>query len=172
MGSDEPVETNFRKALRRERESRKWSQAHMAKLLSEKGLTIYPTTVAKIEADERAARLEEVVAIADILGVSIDALVGRSADHPVGDKTLALNALAEVLQHGLWEVGVLASGLRSRIADLDACDDLARDEKALRDAAQRAAAALDEATGTLKDAMQRVGKIQVRRMKKLIGDEK
>ena len=164
MGNHEPVETDFRKTLRRERETRKWSQAHMATLLCEKGLNIYPTTVAKIEAGERSARLDEVVAIADILGVSIDALVGRPADHQIGDKALALNALAEVIQHAVWEAGVLESGLRTRIADLDAFDDLARDESALLSAAERAGAALDGATEALRGALDRVGKVQLRRV--------
>ena len=173
MGSNEPVETDFRKTLWRERKSRDWSQAHMAKLLCEKGLAIYPTTVAKIEAGERAARLDEVVAIADILGVSIDALVGRSADHRVGDKTLALNALTDVIQHAVWEVGVLRSGLHNRIADLDACDDLVRDESALLSAAKRADAALDGAAGALRDAHKQVGKVQLARVQgRIIRGEK
>ncbi len=66
--------------MRTEREHRKWSPAHLAKLLSDNGVEqIYPTTVAKIEAGERKVRINEATVIADLFGVSLDSLLGRGA---------------------------------------------------------------------------------------------
>ena len=66
--------------MRRERKSRGLSLAQLAKLLQAKGIKrIYPTTIAKIEYGERPAKLDEAIALADVFGVSLDALVGRSA---------------------------------------------------------------------------------------------
>jgi transcriptional regulator with XRE-family HTH domain len=80
VGKQSPVETRFRERVRRERERRGWSQADLAKQLSSKGIhSIYPTTVAKIEAGDRAVRIDEATALAGIFDVSVDALLGRSA---------------------------------------------------------------------------------------------
>jgi hypothetical protein len=50
----------------------------MAKLLSENGIPmIHATTIAKIEAGSRPTRIDEAIGIADVFGISLDALLGR-----------------------------------------------------------------------------------------------
>ena len=41
---------------------------------------IYSTTVAKIESGERAVRIDEAAALADLFDVSVDALLGRNVE--------------------------------------------------------------------------------------------
>lgn len=71
------VATQFGKRLRTERERRGWSQAELAKLLAGKGIPAHPTTIAKLEAAERHAKMRELVGLADIFGMSVDTLLGR-----------------------------------------------------------------------------------------------
>lgn len=79
MGKQSSVETRFRERVKRERERRGLSQSDLAKQLSAKGIhSIYATTVAKIESGERAVRIDEAAALADLFGVSTDALMGRA----------------------------------------------------------------------------------------------
>jgi transcriptional regulator with XRE-family HTH domain len=86
----------FGKRLREEREHRELSQAQLAKLLSARGITAYPTTIAKIESGERVVRIEELVGIADLLDLSLDALIGRR-ERPGGDLGYAERALREAI---------------------------------------------------------------------------
>lgn len=73
------AEDRFRERLRRERESHHWSQADLARKLAAVGLSVHPTTIAKIEAGDRAVRIAEAVAIAEIFGFSLDEAFGRTA---------------------------------------------------------------------------------------------
>ncbi len=87
------------KRIRDERRGRDWTQAELANLLRDTGLGVYPTTIAKIEAGERAPRIEEIVAIADVFEVSLDMLVDRQ---PVAkDVDFALRALIEQSERAL-----------------------------------------------------------------------
>ena len=75
MGKQGRVGDQFRERLRSERVRRDWSQSDVAKMLSDKGIDgIYPTTIAKIEAGDRAVRIDELLAIADLFEVSLDGL--------------------------------------------------------------------------------------------------
>jgi len=50
----------------------------MAALLSDSGVPmIHATTIAKIEAGDRPTRIDEAIGIADLFGISLDALLGR-----------------------------------------------------------------------------------------------
>lgn len=78
MGRQSPAENRFRKRVRDERERRGWSQSDLSKLLQENGShSIYPSTVAKIEAGDRRVAIDEAQAIAELFGVSVDSLLGR-----------------------------------------------------------------------------------------------
>ena len=66
---------------------------HIATLLSDKGFAIFPTTVAKIESRGRAARIDELVAVADLFGISVDALLGRSPKGDGGRQSIAFSGL-------------------------------------------------------------------------------
>ena len=78
MSMQKWADDRFGKRVKAERERRGWSQAEMAKILSDKGLRpMHPTTVAKIEAGDRSVRINEAVGMADLFEVSMDSLLGR-----------------------------------------------------------------------------------------------
>jgi len=56
-----------------------WSQAMLAKRLTAQGLDWHQTTVAKTESAERAIRYNEIVVLAETLGVSTEELLGVTA---------------------------------------------------------------------------------------------
>lgn len=71
--------------VRAEREKRGWSQARLADAIGPVlGVKVYPTTIAKIEADSagqaRSVRLDEAVAIADALAVPLASLYESDDD--------------------------------------------------------------------------------------------
>lgn len=61
--------------VRHLRERREWSQAKLARHLSDLGLEMHQTTVAKMEAGRRPIRVSEAAAVAQALGVPVDALL-------------------------------------------------------------------------------------------------
>jgi ribosome-binding protein aMBF1 (putative translation factor) len=71
------TEDHFAKRLRAEREHRGWSQAEMAKMLSDRGIPMDWTTIAKVEKNDRSVRIDEAAGIADLFGTSVDELLGR-----------------------------------------------------------------------------------------------
>lgn len=73
-----PIENTYRERVSHERRLRAWSQAELAKMLADKGIKgIYTTTVAKIESGERAVRIHEAAALADIFDTTVDSMLGR-----------------------------------------------------------------------------------------------
>jgi transcriptional regulator with XRE-family HTH domain len=64
--------------LRRLRVELGWSQAMLAERLAAQGLDWHQTTVAKTESAERAIRYNEIVVLAETLGVSTEELLGLS----------------------------------------------------------------------------------------------
>lgn len=78
MATSKWADKRFGKVLKEHREHRGWTQPQMAEKLTEHGVQpMHDTTVAKIEAGTRSVRINEAVAIADLLGVPLDALLGR-----------------------------------------------------------------------------------------------
>ncbi|WP_197694467.1 MULTISPECIES: helix-turn-helix domain-containing protein [unclassified Mycobacterium] len=94
MGRTRIVSNQFGERLQAERERRGWSQTAMAEKLRAHGFSCHPTTVAKLEANERTLAAEELGAYADVFGCSVDALMGRRA-RPAADRALALQRLTE-----------------------------------------------------------------------------
>lgn len=134
-----------------------WSQAELAKLLRRKGLeSVYATTIAKIESGDRAVRINEAEALADLFELSIDALLGRTA--PKTDVRYAARALHDAVEQTAWQLEVIEAGVRDRLADLEAfpgpkgfalgfpdaaaaaCDQLADVRTAFRDSLDQPAA--------------------------------
>jgi transcriptional regulator with XRE-family HTH domain len=96
MAVQSAVEARFRDRVKNQRERRKWSQADLSKMLSGKGIKgIYPTTIAKIESGERAVRIDEAAALADLFEVSLDALLGRGASAPRNELAYVLRLLRD-----------------------------------------------------------------------------
>lgn len=62
--------------MRTAREAREWSQAELSRQLKEAGLTqFHPTTVARVEKNERQVRLDEAPVIARIFGATVDQMM-------------------------------------------------------------------------------------------------
>jgi hypothetical protein len=77
---------------------------------------VHPTTIAKIEAGDRAVRIDEATALADIFEVSLDSLLGRTA-RVVNDPTYPLRAMQEKAQRWVWDVGVIYRSFRERFIE-------------------------------------------------------
>ena len=116
MGRRRQTEDYFRKRVKDEREHRDWSQAQMAKLLSDNGVPMmHPNTIAKIEGGDRAVRIDEAAAIADLFEVSLDSLLGRKAGLE-DELTYRLRALRDTAAKHLLEVGVIANAVEERLS--------------------------------------------------------
>jgi transcriptional regulator with XRE-family HTH domain len=170
MGSTDAMDSDFRKNIRTERESRKWSQARVAKLLSDKGIdSIFTTTIAKIELGERPAKLNEAAALADVFGVSLDALIGRRRLRS-GDKSLPLNALAKRTTGTAVAADALEAGLREHLDELQEFT-LRRDEAAAVTECERAAEALGAAATVTRRAAAKLQRVQQRMQREFFADD-
>lgn len=146
MGNADPFAKRFRERLRSEREARKWSQADVARMLADRNVSTYATTVAKIEAGDRAVRLDEAVAIADIFGMSMDAFLGRGHS-PEARLTDVLRTLQSTARQATEFATAGAAALRDRSVELtgfqfEGRDDLIARTDAACDALTQSAAAL------------------------------
>lgn len=126
MGKNERMVTQLRKRLREERERRGWSQAHIAKLLSDNGIPMYATTVAKVEAGERAVRIEELAGIADLFEVSLDGLLGRN-HNPAEDLAFTLQSFLDTARAASVQLSAITDSLAARSAELAAFEFEGRD---------------------------------------------
>lgn len=70
----------FATTVRELRKARGWSQDELARRLSANGFAMHQTTVAKLEGGTRPTSVDEVAALAVLLGVPIGRLYDRSAD--------------------------------------------------------------------------------------------
>lgn len=122
MGKYEIGATRFREAMRRERDRQKVSRAGLSNQLQNIGFDhIHPSTVAKIESGERPVRLDEATAIADLLGVGLDTLLGRRT-RPEDDYHDAWRAAVETGGQAAWQATSLERMLRDRVAQLVVAD--------------------------------------------------
>src|ERR1700757_666309 len=87
MGLREQMDFYFGERVRQGRERLGWSQEELAKRMTDKGIPVYASTIAKIESERkpRPARLGEAIVIADLFEVPLDVLIGR---HVPDDTTL------------------------------------------------------------------------------------
>jgi transcriptional regulator with XRE-family HTH domain len=143
MGRQSAVETRFRERVKDERDRRGWSQADLSKLLQGRGLEhIYPTTVAKIESGERAVRIDEATAIADLFEVSVDVLLGRNVERS-RDLAYTLRAVLNIARQSSQQTAAIGDILGDSLIDLDALEFNGREQ--LEKEVVRAQAALREA---------------------------
>jgi transcriptional regulator with XRE-family HTH domain len=132
MGRQSALETRFRERVTDARKFRKWSQADLAKKLKDKGIHgIYPTTVAKIESGERAVRIDEAAALADLFDMSLDVLMGRRGIDD--DAAYALTVLADEAQQLTPAVVQIRDRLRRAYRQLEAQFDFADFDERLAD---------------------------------------
>jgi transcriptional regulator with XRE-family HTH domain len=121
MGTKQLARTELRNTLFRLRDSRGLTMARMADLLSTKGLTVYATTIAKIESGSRAVQIDELVAYAEIFDVSIDMLLGHTSTG-AGDKSALVRKLLDQLERSLWVIQSSRVALSDAASDLDGYD--------------------------------------------------
>lgn len=134
MGKQGPVGDRLRVRLLTEREQRRWSRATVRGELERRGAGMHISTIAKIEAGDRAVRPEELVAFADLFGVTVDALLGRRGG---SDLVWAVSKLSSNAQRIANEVAVLDNRLTDEIADVHhyaTGDGIAEIKAAARDA--------------------------------------
>jgi transcriptional regulator with XRE-family HTH domain len=120
MGIQGRIGDQFRKRLKAERtrQDRKWSQEDLARMLLDRGVDgIYATTIAKIEAGDRAVRIDELTAMADIFGVSVDTLLGRKRSAQ-RDLYSLLDALTNAVFLARTELHRTAKTLQDRLEDI------------------------------------------------------
>lgn len=146
MGRRDQAANYFGKRVKDERERRKWSQSQMANMLSDNGIPmIHASTIAKIELGSRPTRIDEAIGIADLFGVSLDAMLGRNLGSG-RDLVYALEALGQTAQQAAL-VSSLEAALRDRVAELSAFDFDERDD--ITAACDRMAVALAQANAEL-----------------------
>jgi transcriptional regulator with XRE-family HTH domain len=162
MGRTQGAEAYFRKQLRRERERRGWSQAHLTKLLSDNGLATYPNLVAKIEGGDRPARVDEVAAVADLFDVSMDVLLGRSVT-PKDDLIYVLRGLSHTAQQASWQIESLETTLRDGAAEVIALAPGKSMANTFASGCERAADALAQAHEALRKVMNPPGRAAVQK---------
>lgn len=120
MGSQKWADERFGKRVRALRENRGWSQAEMAKMLSDNGVQpMHPTTVAKIESADRSVRINEAVGIADLFEVSLDSLLDRNTSKQ-RDMEYLLEALSDTVFLSRTGLERTAQSLRDRMEDIPA----------------------------------------------------
>jgi hypothetical protein len=122
----------------------------MAKLLSDKGIGAHTTTIAKIEAGDRAVPIDEAAAIADLFEVSLDKLLGRDLG-PERDMMYTMRAALDTARQASWQMSSIETTLRDRLAELAAFD-LPKMMKTFQFDCERACDALAEANDMLRTA--------------------
>jgi len=147
MDTSDAIKLRFQQALRDERERRQWSQRDLSKMLDAKGITLAPTGIAKIENGTRAVSVSEASAIADLLGVSLDALLGRDV-RPEADALHVIRTTTDTAQEAAVQLGGIAERLRARLADLTAADEFGQRDM-FADACRSALDAVTEANAAL-----------------------
>jgi transcriptional regulator with XRE-family HTH domain len=150
MGLREQAEAHFGMKVRAERDRRGWSQDELAKRLTEKGIPVYASTIAKIESEKkpRAVRLAEASAIADVFEVSLDRLLGRSVGRRQ-DLAYTLRALLDTAELASSQITATHAALLERAGELGSFAFPGRDSIVDRceqaaDALARASVALDQ----------------------------
>lgn len=123
-----PSET-FVHRLREIRRTAKISQAELAdRVSSSLSYRIDSTAITRMERGDRVVRLDEAVAIADVLGVSLDEML-----HEGGEVAAQLHQLQHELQQVEWQ----AADAKAEAAQARASADAIRQQIAALEAEQR-----------------------------------
>ncbi|MDT5120367.1 MAG: hypothetical protein QOE30_6106, partial [Mycobacterium sp.] len=110
---------SFGKRVQIERTNRGWSQAEMARMLSENGIDpMHPTTIAKIEAGQRSVRINEALGIAELFEASIDSLLGRKPGTQNNELEYALRLLRDTARQSSQQIFTAMEAIREQLNDL------------------------------------------------------
>lgn len=132
------AEERFGRNVRTYRAQRGWTQAELAARLGLLGVHLHPSAIAKIEMRDaerpRAIRLDEASALARVLGVSLDRLIGPSSNdwrevagqaatllHGMSQQKGKLDDLATKLRE-VVQVGDQDAPILSEVVHLDELD--------------------------------------------------
>jgi transcriptional regulator with XRE-family HTH domain len=139
----------FGKRVREERDRRDWSQEELAKRLTDKGITVYPSTIAKIESERkpRPARLAEAIGIADLFGMTLDNLLGRPDDSTLTFALTTLCSYAGDAQCQIQQARKVSADIDDQLESVEATFDLPGIED-LQQMAKNLGAALAAAQST------------------------
>lgn len=119
MGRKKWSDASFGKRVQIERTNRGWSQAEMAKMLSDNGVEpMHPTTIAKIEAGQRSVRINEALGIAELFEASIDSLLGRKPGTQSKEQEYALRLLRDTARQSSQNVFTAMETIREQLDDL------------------------------------------------------
>ena len=82
---------------------------------------MHATTVAKLEAGDRNAKIDELVGIAEVFGCSTDVLVGKSVPEPIREHEFLARQVAESLWTAKLQAEAAERDIREKTAELAAC---------------------------------------------------
>jgi transcriptional regulator with XRE-family HTH domain len=141
------IDHYFGERLKLERGHRNWTQADMVERLKAEGITLHWTSLAKIEKGERSVRIDEAKAIADVLELSIDSMLGRKAGLE-DDLSHALRGVLDAAHQAQGQITLMMRPLNDRFKDVnmlefEGYEALQSDITAAWDALQAAADALE-----------------------------
>lgn len=139
------VEARAGRRVRELRQARGWSQTDLATHLRPYGFDLTQSTVAKLEAGARPTRLDELDALAAVLGVPLADLIRDPDQYGTRDE--------EVLQREVYRIEASIEGVRETIRAVDLRIAAAAAERhELRALEVDMGAQLDEARVRLADA--------------------
>lgn len=117
MGKTEYFGDQFRQRVRAERERRGWTQSQVASMIERRGVPgAIATTIAKLEAGNRAVRVDELAALADIFGISVDALIGRNSAG--SDLVWAISKLTSTAGKAINDVSSIGQRISGEMQDV------------------------------------------------------
>lgn len=128
QGSKKFTASHFGERLKAEREHRSWTQSELVRRLYNKGVPTYVSTIGKLESGARSVQLHELVAFADIFGVSIDALTGHGSNG--SDLMWSINKLVSTARKTAREVNAANETFADQLQDVKhyATDDAAAND--------------------------------------------
>jgi transcriptional regulator with XRE-family HTH domain len=92
-------ESTFANKLRQLRVESGLSQSQLAAALADRhGITLDPTAITRLEGGSRSLRLDEAVALADVLGTSVDRMLGQSTEELLSEQEREVQALISRLE--------------------------------------------------------------------------
>jgi transcriptional regulator with XRE-family HTH domain len=92
-------ESTFANKLRELREERGLSQSQVAGMLSDKhGIKLDPTAITRLEGGSRSLRLDVAVALADVLGTSLEKMLGQDTEELLSEQEREVQALISRLE--------------------------------------------------------------------------
>jgi transcriptional regulator with XRE-family HTH domain len=94
LSTDATPEVIFGSRLRAIRERRRWSQADLGELVRQAGVTLHQTQIARIELGQRALRLNEAAALAQVLNIPLQNLIDVSSEDE--EDTIELGNVVEL----------------------------------------------------------------------------